>query len=68
MVTDGSSFFAEEKRNCSFENRAIEPGVPARTNLINTELDGRFWIEKEIFTDHYRNVLLQKIRFVPLVG
>ena len=67
IVTDGRSFFAEEKRSCSFENTAIEPGVPAY-ELINTDLQGRFWIEKEIFTDPCRNVVLQKIRFEPLAG
>lgn len=67
IVTDGSSFFAEEKRDCSFQNSPIEPGVPAY-ELINTDLQSRFWIEKEIFTDPYRNVVLQKIRFEPLAG
>ncbi len=67
IVTDGSSYFAEEKRDCSFQNNAIEPGVPVY-ELINTDLQGRFWIEKEIFTDPYRNVVLQKTRFEPLVG
>src|ERR1700680_4494386 len=45
MVTDGQSFFSEEKRNCKFENVAIEPGVPA-FELVNTELEGRYRIEK----------------------
>ena len=67
MVTDGQSFFSEEKRNCKFENVPIEPGVPA-FELVNTELDGRYRIEKEIFTDPYRNVVLQRIRFHPLQG
>jgi len=67
IVTDGSSFFAEEKRHCSFENHAIEPGIPAY-ELTNTDLQGRFWIEKEIFTDPYRNVVLQKTRFEPIIG
>jgi len=67
LVTDGSSFFSEEKRHCTFENVPIEPGVPVY-RLINTELQGRYRIEKEIFSDPYRNVVLQKIRFVPLQG
>ena len=62
MVSDGKGFFSEEKRNCRFENVPIEPGVPA-FELVNTELDGRYRIEKEIFTDPYRNVVLQKVRF-----
>jgi len=67
IVTDGSSFFSEEKRNCKFENVPFEPGVPA-FELLNTELQGRYRIEKEVLTDPYRNVVLQKIRFVPLQG
>jgi glucoamylase len=67
MVTDGRSYFSEEKRHCTFQNSPIEPGIPAY-ELINTAIDGRYRIEKEILTDPYRNVVLQKIRFVPLVG
>jgi len=67
LVTDGKSYFSEEKRHCKFENMPIEPGVPIY-ELINTELQGRYRIEKEVLTDHYRNVVLQKIRFVPLQG
>ena len=67
MVTDGKGFFSEEKRKCKFENVPIEPGVPA-FELVNTELDGRYRIEKEIFTDPYRSVVLQRIRFQPLQG
>src|SRR4029077_9487096 len=36
--------------------------------LTNTELQGRYRIEKEVFSDPYRNVVLQKIRFVPQQG
>ncbi len=45
----------------------IEPGVPVY-KLTNTELQGRYRIEKEVFSDPYRNVVLQRIRFVPLQG
>ena len=67
LITDGVSFFSEEKRHCKFEIAAVEPGVPA-FNLTNTELSGRYRIEKEIFADPHRNIVLQKIRFVPLSG
>jgi glucoamylase len=67
MVTDGASFFSEEKRDCDFETQPIEPGVPA-FELANTERQGRYRIEKEVLTDPYRNVVLQKTRFVPLLG
>ena len=65
LVTDGCSFFSEEKRHCSFEIAPVEPGVPAY-RLVNTELGNRYRIEKEIFADPHRNVVLQKIRFLDL--
>ena len=67
IVTDGSSFFSEEKRHCKFENRPCEPGIPVY-ELINTCNQGRYRIKKEILTDPYRNVVLQKVRFQPLQG
>lgn len=67
IVTDGSSFFSEEKRDCEFKNLPIEPGVPL-FQLTNTEMQGRYRIEKDVLTDPYRNVVVQKIRFVPLKG
>jgi glucoamylase len=67
MVTDGTSFFSEEKRDCKFEIVPVEPGVPA-FRLVNTEVAGKYRIEKEIFADPHRNVVLQKIKFVPLAG
>ncbi len=67
IVTDGQAFFSEEKRHCTFENKPFEPGVPA-FELTNTDIGGRYRIHKEVFTDPYRNVVLQKIRFEPLQG
>jgi glucoamylase len=67
IVTDGQGFFSEEKRHCTFQNLPIEPGVPAY-ELINSCESGRYRIEKEVLTDPWRSVVLQKIRFVPLQG
>ncbi|HWY47148.1 MAG TPA: glycoside hydrolase family 15 protein, partial [Bryobacteraceae bacterium] len=67
IVTDGREFFSEEKRHCIVQNLPIEPGVPAY-QLTNTCETGRYRIEKEVLTDPWRNVVLQKIRFVPLRG
>jgi len=67
LVTDGKDFFSEEKRHCMFENTPFEPGIPA-FELINTDISGRYKIHKEILTDPYRTVVLQKIRFEPLQG
>jgi len=67
MVTDGKSCFSEEKRHCTFENRPSEPGVPV-FELINTDINGRYRIHKEVLSDPYRSVVLQKIRFEPVQG
>jgi glucoamylase len=67
IITDGVSYFSEEKRHCRFENTAIESGVPVY-NLVNTSLDGRYQIDKQVFSDPYRNVVLQRIRFTPMQG
>ena len=67
IVTDGQSYFSEEKRHCKFENKPITPGIPVY-EFVNTDLQGRYRIEKEVLTDPYRNVVLQRIRFVPLQG
>jgi glucoamylase len=67
MVTNGTDFFSEEKRSCKFENQPFEPGVPA-FELTNTCEGGRYRITKEILTDPYRNVVLQKVKFEALQG
>ncbi len=67
IITNGTNYFSEEKRHCKFENLPLEPGVPVY-ELTNTEYQQRYRIEKEIFTDPYRNVVLQKIKFIPLQG
>ena len=67
IVTNGSDFFSEEKRHCTFENRPFEPGIPV-FELTNTDTSGRYRIHKEVLTDPYRNVVLQKIRFEPVQG
>jgi len=67
IVTDGRQFFSEEKRHCTFEIQPLEPGVPVY-ELTNTSMQDRYRIEKEVLTDPWRNVVLQRIRFVPLKG
>jgi glucoamylase len=67
IVTNGRDLFSEEKRNCTFEIRPVESGIPAY-DLVNTCMSGRYRINKQIFSDPYRNVVLQKVRFEPLQG
>jgi glucoamylase len=67
IVTDGHNYFSEEKRHCRFENKPFEPGIPVY-QLTNTSLDGRYRIHKEVFSDPYRHVVLQRVHFEPLQG
>jgi glucoamylase len=67
IVTDGVGFFAEEKRDCSFEIAALEDGVPA-FHLINTHIGGRFRVVKEVLTDQRADVVIQRIRLEVLSG
>jgi glucoamylase len=67
IVTDGRTYFSEEKRDTRSETSQVAPGVLAY-RLHNTAADGRYRIEKEILTDPWRDVVLQRVRFIPLQG
>lgn len=67
VVTDGSAFFSEEKRQTSQKVESLAKGVPAY-RVTNTCLEGRYRIQKEIFTDPHRDVVLQRTQFTPLEG
>jgi glucoamylase len=64
IVTDGDSLFSDEKRDTRSETTMVEPGVPAY-RIVNTAMDNRYEIEKEICTDPWRDVVLQRVRFTP---
>ncbi len=67
LVTDGSGFFSEEKRDARHEVAVLEPGVPAY-QVINTCLQNRYRITKRIVSDPDRDVVLLSIRFEVLSG
>jgi len=67
LVSDGRGFFSEEKRHTETTLRYSETGIPAY-HLTNTCTEKRYRIEKTILIDPRRDVLLQQIHFVPLVG
>jgi glucoamylase len=64
IVTDGASYFSEEKRHTSSHVSHLAPGVPAY-HLENTATDGRYRIEKEVVADPAADVVLQRVRFHP---
>jgi glucoamylase len=67
IVTDGLTFFSEEKRDTRCEIAALVPGVPGY-QLTNTCGLGRYRIEKEIVAGPWSDVVLQRIRLAPLEG
>ncbi len=67
IVTDGKSYFSEEKRDTDSRVRQISDGVPGYV-LNNRSRDGRYVIEKRLVSDPDRDVMLQKIRFRALEG
>ncbi len=66
-MTDGREFFSDEKRNTKSEVTYLAPGVPA-FRLTNTCTQGRYRIVKDLIADPLRDVVLQRIQFVPLGG
>jgi glucoamylase len=67
LVTDGHTYFSEEKRDADSRVEFMADGVPA-FRLTNSSRDGRYRIEKEILADPRRDVVLQRTRFVPRQG
>jgi glucoamylase len=67
IVTDGENFFSEEKRHTTSKLSFLADGVPA-FRLVNTCKHGRYRIEKEVFSDPRREVVLQQTSFIPLEG
>jgi glucoamylase len=67
IVTNGKDFFSEEKWDTEHKIEYLAEGVPA-FKLINTCLEGRYRIEKEIITDPSRDCVLQRTKFIPLRG
>ena len=62
IVTDGSAV-SSPKRNGTAVSRLRPLSRACRPfSLVNTHLDGRYRIEKEVFADPYRDVVLQKVR------
>jgi glucoamylase len=67
IVTDGRTFFSEEKRHARHEIAHLVDGVPV-FRLANTCLAGRYRIDKEVLADPRRDVVLQRVRLSTLRG
>lgn len=62
IVTDGASFFSEERRDTSSRVEWLSPGVPGFV-LTNSCRRGRYRITKHVLADPRRDVVLQRIWF-----
>ncbi|HVB38663.1 MAG TPA: glycoside hydrolase family 15 protein, partial [Vicinamibacterales bacterium] len=67
IVTDGRTFFSEEKRDTITRQEQFAPGIPAY-HIENTCAEGRYRIDKDVLADPRRHVIWQRIRFTPLQG
>ncbi|MGH7034315.1 MAG: glucan 1,4-alpha-glucosidase [Stellaceae bacterium] len=67
IVTDGKSFFSEEKRDANSTIRPIADGVPAFIVTSNCTR-GRYQIEKLVLADPRRDAVLQRVTFRALAG
>lgn len=61
LITDGETFFHEEKRDLSHEISYPEKDCPFY-QIINAAPDGRYRLVKHILTDPHRSVLLMRVR------
>ncbi len=66
IVTDGKTFFSEEKRDCNSVTKNIKPGVGGY-EIINTHKKGFYKIKKRIYCNPYNSTLIQEVEFIPLV-
>jgi len=67
IVTDGATFFSEEKRDADSSVRWLAAGVPA-FGLTNVSRDGRYRIDKQTLTDPHRDTVLQQVQFTARCG
>jgi len=66
LVSDGKSFFFEERQNSQTKVEWLGKGIPA-FHVTNSDPQGRFTIEKTIFADPDRDVVVQRVRITRAV-
>ena len=67
LISDGETFFHEEKRHTETTIERLHPETPA-FKLINRDLGGRYEIHKEVIADPHLSCILQRIRLLPAPG
>lgn len=66
LVTDGETFFEEERKDTVTKVERLDPFAPAY-RVTNTARSGKYRIEKEIFTDPGGNSLVIRTVFTPIL-
>ncbi len=61
LITDGESFFHEEKRDCERQFSYVDPAAPA-PRQVNFDPDGRYSLTKETICDPHSPVVLLRVR------
>jgi glucoamylase len=61
LLTDGESFFHEEKRDMESEFSSIHPEAPG-ARQVNRDREGRYTITKETIADPHAPVVLVRVR------
>ncbi|MGH7138210.1 MAG: hypothetical protein ACREHD_20860, partial [Pirellulales bacterium] len=67
IVTTRDGFYSEEKYDTQHRVEYVHDGVPLY-RITNTCFEGRYRLEKTVFSHPVIPVVLQRVRFVPLVG
>lgn len=67
IVTDGKDFFSEEKRDTDSTIRPVAEGVPAFIVKSGCHRS-RYEIEKHVWADPQRDVVLQRVKFRAFAG
>lgn len=67
LISGPDGFFSEEKRHATHAVEWLAPGVPA-FRFFNSCTDGRYTIEKRVCCCPDYDVVLQQVRFTPLIG
>ncbi len=62
LVSDGETFFHEEKRDMERKFSYIDPGAPGPCQ-VNRDPEGRYAITKETICDPHSSVVLLRVRF-----
>lgn len=63
LITDGSTFFHEEKRNLQCQCTRSESDVPIYL-VTQSDPEGRYRLEKEILSNPHLGVILQHVRII----